>query len=748
MDRLKKLRNKARKAAQDTRNLVKPSNKPASTATSPKKSKKGKFRNPVSSLFVKSSSGSPEPATEPTNEAKKSKKGNFWNPVSSVFAKFTSGPATELNHGATQPTTPLPESAGIYETEVATDAPIVPIVTDTPTDEDNNEADLVITSAESVPHSSITTDTETTAVDEPQAPINPDASSIAEDVIGPDPDFDPIWGLTYSISAEAIEKLAMEYAPTGAVSASYLGTRAGQNNSVSFVEYHPGNEKRCVRVPASGWEGKWSQEDRDQLTRSNNIMRYLKQNTAIPVPEVFHWDTELDNVIGAPYTIMAAVDGESPKDIWFKGVFAENNPMDADYDMNADCGFGFKRVNQVKGLEAKRQNILKSLATTLAEFRHLKFDKLGSLSCPDGGDGPLEVIPFSNLCYGRKEVGYSAESGMDGKCFNHTISSLQFLLGKMKSQFEYDEEDPIDADTNSLTDSEDEPPMDADIKRGLEKLYRIVLCCLPIPPRGKPETFVLAPPDFGSQNIKCNEDGEITALLDWDCIDTRPRLIGWCLPPDWLSMDWYRSERYTWPDHVMAPKDFDKYRNYFAGYLKDSCDDPNEVDDWKYATKAPMFDAIIESLIFQDEDRMLDTMLSLLQTFLPRVNLRELLRQIGRMQREGRDMGSEMTDFFYKKFQILFDSVGDDYDSDDEDEDVKVVAESTKGQAKGEEEDEDMDLVRDETTNAKRRVSDVSVEDLQDLQDLGRKQDADQISLNGNRARSSLPKRLCKSCRN
>lgn len=56
-----------------------------------------------------------------------------------------------------------------------------------------------------------------------------------------------------------------------------------------------------------------------------------------------------------------------------------------------------------------------------------------------------------------------------------------------------------------------------------------------------------------SQNMLCDEDDNITALLDWDVVNTQPQIVGWCLPPDWLAVDWYGSQRYTWPNRVIAP---------------------------------------------------------------------------------------------------------------------------------------------------------------------------------------------------
>ncbi|QDS71164.1 hypothetical protein FKW77_010077 [Venturia effusa] len=681
----------------------------------PKKNRKSEFWNALSACNVEKSTK--ERITART-WPKKSKREKYWSAVSSLFA-------TKSRHErniADPPGSLIPPTLHPNST-LHLSISMCPSAAELFNDEESN-ADRPVIDSNQIPPSGLPLILEITNLDKHQAKTDIDIVPTAENADDQDPSIDPIWGPIRSIPAKAIKKLAMQYAPSGAIGVSYLGSKAGQNNSVSLVSYHPGKEKRCVRIPASGWDGKWSQEDKDQLTRSNNILTYLRHNTAIPVPEIFHWNIGLDNAVGAPFTIMSFVDGSSPKNLWFKGVFPEPESTNED---DEDYGFGFKKARDIKGLENKRQKILKSLATALTEFQHLKFDKLGSLSCANGSAGPLEVIPFSNLCYGREEIGYSADSGIDGMAFEHTIESLQVLLEEMKTRTEDDEEILITPDADCSFEAKDESLMDADTKRGLVELYSIVLCCLPIPDRGEKETFVLAPPDFGSQNIKCNEEGEVVAFIDWDLIETRPRLTGWCLPPEWLSADWYRSDRYTWPNRIMTPDDLERYRKDFARYLRDACDDPNETDDWKYATKAPMFDAIITSLIYQDESRMLDTMLSLLQTFLPRVNLRELLRKIGLAQRERRVMGYDMETFFYKKFQILFDNVDHVYDSDDDndDEESVVVADKTEmvlsdgtEKVKEEPDGETMCVAQDQVTNAKERISDVPADEAQEC-DVG-----------------------------
>jgi len=143
-----------------------------------------------------------------------------------------------------------------------------------------------------------------------------------------DPYSASIWGKVLDICDHYLEKLAMEHAPQGAEEAVVVGDKEGMNNRVVLVEYLPNKEKRCIRIPASGWKGKWSELDQAQLTRCVHIMIYLKEKTQIPIPEIFHWDAELTNTIEAPYTIMSFINGIEPSELWWGDVFVKPPPSD------------------------------------------------------------------------------------------------------------------------------------------------------------------------------------------------------------------------------------------------------------------------------------------------------------------------------------------------------------------------------------------------------------------------------------
>ncbi|QDS71166.1 hypothetical protein FKW77_010086 [Venturia effusa] len=489
---------------------------------------------------------------------------------------------------------------------------------------------------------------ETPVTELPTPPYSPTFEHSAEDLPTDDQNLDH-WGTVNLISPEAVEKLAMEHAPLGAENVVYIGDTAGQHNRVFLVEFRPNREQRILRIPASGWMGKWCEKDKYQLTRTNNIMRYLKDNTEVPVPKVFYWDVELDNSIGAPYTIMERVNGMEPSQLWFKDIFDddddeedERDDEDDSSDINFRSGFRFRPVN--RALEQKRQKILKSLASTVAELRHLKFDKMGALSFSGDLDGQYEIGPREDLCFGRKRQNAEVDESL-AKVYDFTSDFFHARFRHISQEIYMEE-------------GEDEY-----LWAGLYRLYKVLIRCLPVHlDFDVPETFVLAPPDFGSQNLLCDDDGNITAILDWDTAETRPRMVGWCLPPDWLIVDWFGNQIYTWPNQVMAPNDIEKYRQQYAHYLREACHNEPDSGDWKYAEKAPMFDAILRSMTNLDQDQMLETMTNLLNTFLPRVDHKQLIIQLGKevkatdisgMIHWSQPMLGPMEQFFLKGFSDL-----------------------------------------------------------------------------------------------
>jgi hypothetical protein len=126
----------------------------------------------------------------------------------------------------------------------------------------------------------------------------------------------------------------------------------------------------------------------------------------------------------------------------------------------------------------------------------------------------------------------------------------------------------------ALLSLQNSPEYEYDI--GIHQLLNMMLQSLPssVPMKTSetdPESFVLAHPDFASQNIFVSEDGTLTALLDWDDVHTVPRCIGHTRYPNWITRDW-DPLRYGYgdPDSCQenSPEELEHYRSRYANQIK------------------------------------------------------------------------------------------------------------------------------------------------------------------------------------
>ncbi|RDI81103.1 hypothetical protein Vi05172_g8977 [Venturia inaequalis] len=491
----------------------------------------------------------------------------------------------------------------------------------------------------------------------------------------------PIWGPIKQILNQDFETLAMTYAPHGAEKAVVIGCKSGLHNRVVIIEYQPTTLqiKRCIRVPASGWKGRWSELDKFQMKRSIDVMVFVGKNTSMPIPEIIHWDVELDNAIQAPYSLMSFMEGQAPSSVWQgdvyeklslplddgpdgtnkeKGAYKEDqvtedkatkdnstSPLQKVPTINFLAGFNYTKVSPE--LEAKRQNIMKSLTSNIAQLRKFKFDSLGSITFPQGPDRPSKIVPSVFLPYGHGRQGNpDPKEFIRDRTFNRTHKFLHQRLDEYMDDI-CDQEDLEDEQENFFW--------------GIEALLRLLVDCLPLYHHDiEPETFVIAPPDFGSQNLLCDDEGNITAILDWDTLDTKPGIVGWCTPPDWLCMDWWGEDRYCWPNRVSSPRELEKYRMDYERYLEEACGGDGSPD-WKFTRRSAMFEVIVDAVSNRDPKDMTTVLKAVMGVFLPRLDIIELIKQIGN---EG--MGEEMVSFFVRGFEEVFATEGTSVSNDKE----------------------------------------------------------------------------------
>jgi len=328
----------------------------------------------------------------------------------------------------------------------------------------------------------------------------------------------------------------------------------GSFNLLYTLEFNDGI-KWILRIPAPGENGLFNTPSSTRELRSEVMaMRLLRSKIPLIIPEIFDFSETSKNELGVPYILMSFMEGFPVSKMWWD----ENGPTPR---------------------QQRRERILDNVAEAMAELHAFQFEKIGTLQYQQevsdldepeiGGIGPFNVVdevadlaPFNGDDAG---VAHSLELGPFG-------SSREFFEASLDQQ---------------------KPPQD-EFSKGLHVLLRMMIRSLPrslATPTAEKETFVLAHPDFDSQNVLVTEDGTLTALLDWDNIHTVPRFVGYQLYPGWITRDWdpimygygiddCRSEN--------SPEELDEFRERYARSMKSLL----QAAETDYSEKSHLYEAV------------------------------------------------------------------------------------------------------------------------------------------------------------
>lgn len=305
-------------------------------------------------------------------------------------------------------------------------------------------------------------------------------------------------------------------------------TLGGSFNLVHIIQLD--EARMVIRIPASGQFGGLHGPAKEALESQVQTINYIKEHTSLPVPTVFHLDTTAENEIGAPYIAMSYIGGCNVSRLWF--------------DASGDTP-----------LEERRRNILKQLAQAMSQLNRLRFDQIGSLvlSSQSGGHslGP---------CYDWGETG--------GDRTTSVTSSGPFSIATSFLEHFW-------ASTNCKS------PHAIGAAKILEEM-------LPLLPQSS--DYVLALPDYDSQNVMADEKGNITGVIDWDNVQTVPDFIGCLRYPGWITRDW-DPLMYGWPQYrENSPAELQKYRAYYLGEMKQALK-PWGSGDYRLTEKSHIFEA-------------------------------------------------------------------------------------------------------------------------------------------------------------
>jgi hypothetical protein len=331
----------------------------------------------------------------------------------------------------------------------------------------------------------------------------------------------------------------------------------GAFNHVAYITFL--REQYIIKVPLHGTTASWTDEDAYMLRREVELIAYLKQSTQIPVPEILAFcDNPRNSIVGAPYVLMNRMAGKLAIDNWVDDGKASSDEEEAEIDQDWPS----------EQTVARRTTFLRSLATMMTQLQHLEFRRTGVLRL-DGLNGENRVSVSHSFHWHNKAVFHAPTR-------RGTCSSSQMYFHSALEDLEFPH---LDLSKDA----------DRDFAAGIRKILFIILSTPAFTaskahPAAR-ETFILRHDDLDLQNILTDDDGNVTAILDWSDTTIVPRCIGPAALPMFLRRDWlsdYSVERGPFMDMNLS-----SYRDMYASFMKEQTD----YGDARYTAKSHMYQA-------------------------------------------------------------------------------------------------------------------------------------------------------------
>lgn len=273
-------------------------------------------------------------------------------------------------------------------------------------------------------------------------------------------------------------------------------------------------------------------------------MRLIAEQSGVPLPKVYEFDATMSNEIGAPYIVMSFIPGCTVASKWFDNTA----PTD---------------------LEERRLRTLETVAEAMSQRQKFRFEKIGSLQFSDAtAGGEIGIGPcyeYDEGVFGNED--YEQKLAVDA--FGPFTTSQSYLQYHLNHRGNPQKRHPFGV--------------------GAQKLVAMMIPYLPRPRNGH-ETFVLALPDFDSQNIMIDERGNFTGIVDWGNVQAVPAFLGYSRFPGWITRDW-DPLMYGYP-HIEtedSPEELRRYRRWYASRMKQLLNGRGES---RFTGKSHIFEAV------------------------------------------------------------------------------------------------------------------------------------------------------------
>ncbi|KAI9754024.1 MAG: SF3a splicing factor complex subunit [Chaenotheca gracillima] len=306
------------------------------------------------------------------------------------------------------------------------------------------------------------------------------------------------WAKTLSQVSDGVCELASKY--RDGQPCQLAGIFSGSFNFCIKVQFESDLQEWVMRFPLPGKVMFIEEKLRNEVA----TMRYIKEKTSIPVPEVMAWGLADDNPTGlGPFLITRFVEGTKLSDL----LKADSLDQNGNKILSSDIS------------DSTLELVYRQIANILLELSEHSFDKIGALSVDDNNEWSIGSRPLS---LPMNEIARCGDVYVDSKTCSTTAD---YFLDLAEQSLQHYREQRNSADS----------PADARLKYTSRHLLRTVTPSF-VSRKFNQGPFKLFGDDFRPSNILVDKDLKITAVIDWEWWYAAPYQFLYA-PPRWLLLN-------------------------------------------------------------------------------------------------------------------------------------------------------------------------------------------------------------------
>ncbi|CAB4386864.1 unnamed protein product [Rhizophagus irregularis] len=218
------------------------------------------------------------------------------------------------------------------------------------------------------------------------------------------------------------------------------------------------------------------------------VMKYVRERTSIRVPQVYHYESNKENLVGQEYIIMERLPGISLSDVW-------NN-----YNIN------------------EKKNILLQIINIQCILKNQKFSKIGGIFYDNNIKDFIIGQVTEETFFSEKRSELNIKRGPFNNTYDYIVAAIEKEIIYNKENFNEEEQKkwiPVYEELLSLV-----PKYFNNNNNNNNNNVN--------------DIFILTHGDFHYTNILVDGSTNITGIIDWECSGSYP-LECFCTFPVWIT---------------------------------------------------------------------------------------------------------------------------------------------------------------------------------------------------------------------